>query len=191
MVTHHANFKTKAGVSVIRPLKHEKRKLKKMHNKKGSVLFESLIAITIITVGLLGMFSLMTKSLGLTKVISDRYVAANLASEGIEIIKNLIDTNILKGDAWNKGLGPGGYEVAYNMDINTIVRATGHALLYNAATGLYGYAVGSETAFKRDVVIDWPIGSPDEMQVNSIVKWVTRGGLQFELNVEDHFYNWR
>ena len=155
----------------------------------GSILLEALIAITITTVGLLGMFALLSKSLGLTRVISDRYIAGSLGSEGIEIVKNIIDTNILTASStpWNKGLTPGAYEVAYNS--MNLLPASGKPLRFDAASGLYNYGVGNETTFQRKLLIDWP--SPNEIKANVFVTWVSRGGVIGELNVEDHFFNWR
>lgn len=148
---------------------------------------ESLIAITIATVGLLGMFSLLSRSLSLTRVISDRYVAANLAGEGIEVVKNLIDNNILAARPWNQGLGSGIYEVEYDSGL---LPYAGRALVFNSTAGFYSYSgAGRETNFRREVAIE-RIGA-DEIRVNSKVRWTSRGGGEFETNLEDHFFNWQ
>ena len=82
-------------------------------NNKGQVLLESVVAITVSVFGLLGMFSLLARSVSLSKTITDRYIASHLAAEGIEVIKNMIDTNVLSAMPWNRGLSPGAYEVDY------------------------------------------------------------------------------
>ena len=60
---------------------------------KGYVLVESVVAMTIVVVGLLGIFSLLSQSLSLNRVVGDRYVGTYLAAEGIEVVKNIIDNN--------------------------------------------------------------------------------------------------
>lgn len=158
-----------------------------MHNSKGIVLIEALIAITITTVGLLGMFSLLSRSLSLTRVISDRYVAANLGGEGIEIVKNLIDNNILAARPWNQGLASGAYEADYNSGLGGNLSRT---LTFNPASGFYSYDnAGNPTTFKREIRLE-RIGSK-EIRVNSIVSWTSRGGGTFDINLEDHFFNWQ
>ena len=148
---------------------------------------ESLIAITIATVGLLGMFSLLSRSLSLTRVISDRYIAANLGGEGIEIVKNIIDNNILAARPWNQGLSSGSYEVAHNSGLSPNL---GRRLFFSPTSGFYDYeGAGRQTNFWREVRVE-RIGS-DEIRVNSIVKWISRGGGEFEVNLEDHFFNWQ
>lgn len=148
---------------------------------------ESLIAITIATVGLLGMFSLLSRSLSLTRVIADRYAAANLAGEGIEIVKNLIDNNILAARPWNRGLATGSYEVEYDADL---LPYAGRKLFFSPTSGFYSHdTAGRETNFRREVRLE-RIGS-DEIRVNSIVKWTSRGGGEFSIDLEDHFFNWQ
>lgn len=154
--------------------------------RRGEVLMESLIAITVVVIGLLGMFSLLSRSMSLTRVISDRYVAANLAAEGVEVVKNLVDGNVLRRKPWNSGLATGAYEVVYNSpDLQPFANKT---LSFDSANGLYSYnSGGMPTNFTRKIILE-RVGA-DEIKVSSIVSWVSRGGASFETNVEDHFLN--
>ena len=65
----------------------------KFRKNKGYILIEAIIAITIAVVGLLGIFSLLSRSLSLNRVVADRFVASYLVAESIEIVKNLVDNN--------------------------------------------------------------------------------------------------
>lgn len=160
--------------------------MKIIFKKNGEALIEALIAITIIVVGLLGMYSLLARSLSLTRVVTDRYVAANLAAEGIEVVKNLIDTNVLELKPWNENMATGNYELSYNAA--ALVPFSGRPLLYNPLTGLYSYEFGGTvTNFTRQIILE-RIGS-EEIKVNSLVSWLSRGGAIFEINLEDHFFN--
>ncbi len=152
----------------------------------GQVLIEAMVGISIATVGLLGMFSLLSHSLSLNRVVSQQYVGANLASEGIELVKNLIDRNVMQSKPWNEGLSPGDYEIDYN-DTALTSYAGRHVLV--DGTGRYSYDGGADTLYTRHVIVSWP--SADEIKVESKVTWISKGGANFEASLEDHFFNWR
>lgn len=159
-------------------------------NKSGQLLLEAMIAISVMVIGLLGIFSLMSQSLGLYRIVYEGYVAANLAAEGVEVVKNLIDTNVMTGGVpWNRGLArDGNFGIQYNSAALDPTLANKN-LLYDEVTGTYNYTIGTATGFKRTVRITNI--SSDQIQVNSIVEWKGRGGVDLDINLEDHFYNWR
>ncbi len=87
-------------------------------------MIESLVAISITVIGLTGILTLLSRSLAITNDIEKRMVATYLATEGIEVVKNLLDTNMaLIGKdfedgnpprfAWSEGILPGKYEVTH------------------------------------------------------------------------------
>lgn len=157
-------------------------------NSKGVALIESIIAISIATVGLLALFTLLTRSLGLQRVVAERYIASHLAAEGVELVRNLVSTNFLRGVAWNAGLpaSRGEYEMDYN-DAGPTPRAD-RSLRFDGA--FYSYDAGAETPFFRIIYLD-PIGSPiEEIGVRSVVRYTSRGA-QSSVDVEDRFFNWR
>lgn len=156
--------------------------------KNGYVLIEAIVAITVIVVGLLGVFSLLSRSLSLNRVVGDRYIGAHLAAEGIEVVKNVIDNNIVNSRPFNSGLSNGQHEADYN-DLS-LSQATGKKLNFDREKGLYSYGVGEETRFARTIEIEL-LGGGEEVKVNSIVKWISRGEADFEINLEDRFFNWR
>ncbi|OIO49527.1 MAG: hypothetical protein AUJ39_00925 [Parcubacteria group bacterium CG1_02_42_13] len=166
-------------------------------NKRGQLLVEAMIAISVMVIGLLGIFSLTSQSLGLYRVAYEQYVAVNLAAEGIEVVKNMIDTNVIAGSVqWNEGLAiDGDFGIQYDSrSLDATLQSKN--LLYDASTSLYNYTSGTPTNFKRVIKIKNidPPGLPnqiDEIQVNSVVTWKTRGGLDLSINLEDHFFNWR
>lgn len=155
---------------------------------KGYILIEAIIAITIAVVGLLGIFSLLSRSLSLNRVVADRFVAAYLAAEGIEIAKNLIDNNILAGKPWNAGLADGTYEADY-ADTG-LIPATGRFINMSADTGAYGYAELVPTLMKRAIRIK-NSADGEQITVGSRVNWTTRGGGKFDINLESHVFHWR
>ena len=155
--------------------------------KKGQLLIESMIAISIIVVGLLGLVGLLSRSLSLNRVVSDQFTANYLAAEGIEVVKNIVDANTVQKQPWNLGLANGEYQVSYDsVQLESTLR---QPLVFEEGTGRYSYGFGRPTSFVRTIKIE--LLSQDEIKVNSIVNWTTRGGGKFEVNTEDHFFNWR
>ncbi|MEK7110464.1 MAG: hypothetical protein AAB867_01250 [Patescibacteria group bacterium] len=168
-----------------------------MHRTKrdGQALVEAMIAISVLTVGFLGIVTLLSRSLSLNRTVADQYLGSYLAAEGIEIVRNLLDAGIIQEKSWWKsGVIEGkDYAVDYTtsfQDGGFLPLSTGAPLQYNAATNLYGYDIGGKNTIFRRVIRVEKIGS-DEMRVNAVVSWQMRGGGTGEVDVEDHFYNWR
>ena len=133
----------------------------KLKNKKGYLLVEVMIAISLLTLGFFGTLSLISNSISLNSVVSDHFIANYLAMEGIETVKNLIDANFFKSNPWNLGFTNGNFEIDYQS--------------------------GNPSPFKRTIKVDFI--NINEMKVNSIVSWTGRGNAKFEINLEDHFFN--
>ena len=162
----------------------------------GTLLIESLVAISVLILGLLSVIGFMSRSLSLNRVVSDQYVASYLAAEGIELVKNIIDSNFLQGNSFNLDPltgGPlfGGYEID---PFGTHRGFLDKELCYDPSSGEYKYDPNcSNTQFKREIKItniEDPPGNIIGLQINSIVSWTTRGGGSFKIDVEDHFFRW-
>lgn len=152
-------------------------------------MLEALVALSVILIGILGIFSLMSRSLSLNAVASSQYVASNLAAEGIEITKNIIDGNVMQGKAWNI-ISANDYQADYSS--TELKPYDGEPLHFNPQSGLYGYSDGDPTTYVRKISLAYvPPGGRDQMKVTSSVSWVSRSGSTFETVVEDYFYNWR
>jgi hypothetical protein len=159
--------------------------------RSGQALVEVLVAISILTVGFLGIVTLLSRALALNRVVADNYVGTYLAAEGIEITKNIIDANIVSGKGWGSGLSEdqNGFEV--DIDSSALRPYADRPLLFDDAVKEYGYTNGVATPFKRKVTLRLVNGGQQEVQVNTTVTWTTRGGGQSSVNLEDHFFNWR
>lgn len=160
---------------------------KNENSRSGQMMVEAMVSITIVVIGLMGIFSLTSRSLSLNQVITSQYVASNLSAEGIEIIKNILDKNAIQRRPWNEGVAPGEYEVDYTSE--SLSGFSSRTLNFDPGNGFYSYVAGNTTSYLRKVIIDQI--SPDELSVRSIVDWTTRDGGAFQIITEDHFFNWR
>jgi len=77
---------------------------------KGFTLLEVIIAIAILIVGLIGLMVLVSATISASSVSASRLLAANLAQEGIELVRGIRDSNWLQGQAWDTGIGRTGGE---------------------------------------------------------------------------------
>ncbi len=159
----------------------------KINDKSGQALIEALVAIGFMTVGFLAIFSLLSRSLSLNRSSAESYTAAYLAAEGIEVARNIIDANGIQKKAWNEGFSNSDYEVQY--DSMSFTGNQNRHIFYSPSTNLYSYNGQIQTPFKR--LIRVRMINADEIRINSIISWTSLGGGSPQINVEDHFMNWR
>lgn len=152
-------------------------------SSKAFTLIEILIAITVITLGVVGSYMAITRVASLTFSNSFRFVASRLAQEGIELVSNIRDTNWIKITDWDNGLTDGDYQVQYDKDALLTYSDTPLKIDTN---GFYNYDSGSSTRFTRKVTITHI--NPDEIKVKVQIAWPGRSS---PLEVEEHLYNWK
>ena len=179
-----------------------RNKTKTINKKGGFSILEVMSAIFILSVGMGGALSLMNQTLSAASVVKQRVTASYLAQEGIEIVRNIRDTNWLqsRGDPskspWDDGLDDGScssptpcqLEVDYKtttffdttyfekcIDSGSNCKSYTTGTFLNIDTdGFYGYEVSdAQTKFKRKITIDKP--QADKIEVTVEVIWEERG----------------
>lgn len=154
----------------------------------GQILVEVLVALSVLTMGFVGIFSLLNQSLALHRVVANNYVATYLAGEGVELIKSAVAENLISGSPWNSGLLDGTYEADY-LGFLSPVGGSLRPLQYDTNLGVYSYNPGTTSQFQRSVAIT--AVSSQELRVISSVRWTTRGSAVSSVSVESYLYNWR
>jgi len=158
--------------------------------RSGQAMVEALVAISIILVGILGVFTLTSSSISINRIDADRYVAINLAKEGIELVKNLLDKNIIDELPWNNLPGfsmDGDYKIDYD---DTLLSGwtLSSLLFFSKDSGGYRYPeIGDEeTNFNRKITID----NVDDkhIKVTSTVYWASKN-IDYEFSAVNYFYD--
>jgi len=128
----------------------------------GFTLVETLVAISIFTISILGLMSVMARGVSDTSYVKQKVVAGYLAQEGIEYVRNKRDTDVLY---------PGGGDWGIFV---------GETISYPV--------VGSDfSGFTR--TIQKSVISADAVKISSTVTW-TQGSGQHSVTFTENLFNW-
>jgi prepilin-type N-terminal cleavage/methylation domain-containing protein len=163
--------------------------------EKGFTLLEMLISIMIVTIGVLGIYTAVFRYTKNTQQERENLIASYLCQEGIEIVKNIRDSNWVGSATWNTGLTSCGAGCEIDYDNNggdgvtnglTAWSDPGNFLYIDATTGLYKYehiSTDIETPWTRKIIID--TGTTDVLKITVIVYWGSNS-----MTVNEDIYNW-
>ncbi|MFH1656929.1 MAG: prepilin-type N-terminal cleavage/methylation domain-containing protein [bacterium] len=173
-------------------------------SNRGFTLLEVIIAVFIISVGVGGMAAIMPSLISGSSINQSRLVAAYLAQEGIEIVRNIRDTNWLEDHygpvpvAWDEGFFPMSFDCTTGCEIDylgvsappNIGPYTGAKLKIDPINGYYNYASGQDTKFDRKITVQRDWGDPNNILIITVdVFWNDRG-KPYNFSVQEKLYKW-
>ena len=194
-------------------------KIIRQSNNLGQSLVELIVAIAIIQVGILSVWSLFFNNFNTERELELRIIGANLSREAIELVKNIRDSNWLRIDkgeecSWDDGLKSGSYIVSYDRENLQEISNDNDGQLYQDSQGFYTTSFDGTkiSPFKRIVILK-PVCCTDGnddlicdntnytiedsacdlkigLDVVAKTTWV-QGGKERSSLVEDIIYNWR
>jgi type II secretory pathway pseudopilin PulG len=193
-------------------------KFLKQKNKResGFTLIETLIALSIFIVSVVGIMSVLATGLTDINSAKKKTTATFLAQEGIEYIRNIRDTYVLYSSSssigWNQfltsvvticGNNNGCYfndqSLAYfdpnlpitNITINSCDAIGCPKMYFNDSNGRYNSGQfgnsGSVSSFTRKIKVE-KIGVGEEAKVTSTVYWGT--GNSNSITLTENLFNW-
>ena len=139
-----------------------------------------MATIFIISIGILGAYAVSSRIIAYINLSLSQLTASYLAQEGIELVRNIRDTNWLERSSWDDGLGNGEWEIAYNE--NALSSFTGRKI------NLYD---GTQTKFIRKITINSaasPQGYPI-LKISVLVQWKDKG-KDYSVTAQENLYNW-
>lgn len=171
----------------------------KIKNKKntGFTLVETLVAISIFTISLIGIMSVLADGIASTNYAKRKVIATYLAQEGIEYIRNIRDTKVLygNGDNWSQFKAVlsecknGTSKACEIVQPPFNVKNCTDCKLY-VKDGNYGVsgAGGEDSGFVRKV---WReiISEDEEIKIFSQVSWMQGSGEQ-TITFSENLMNW-
>ncbi len=179
--------------------------------KKGFTLVETMVAIALLAIALVGPYVAVQNALQGSYVARDQLVASQLAQEGVEYVRSIRDNNYHNGRNWLFGFADAQRDACYGAnpgnnyctvdptqgDFNTTAEAMQEYTngtstvpkLKVSGNGLYNHQNngGSETRFQRLVQVQTV--SPTEVRIIVHVVWVT-SGKTYVFTVMDGLTNW-
>lgn len=155
------------------------------NNSKGFSLIGVIVAIFIISIGMIGILDLSQSSLRAAYLSQTRLIASGLAQEGIEVVRYMRRFQT-EWDDWYDTVSSGNYRVQYNNSNLLVFSET--PLKYNTVSGLYQYDSGDDTPFYRKLTLTKI--SADEIKVVAEIKW-QKSGNWHSLIAESRLWNWK
>jgi prepilin-type N-terminal cleavage/methylation domain-containing protein len=157
---------------------------KKNSINSGFTLLETAIAIAILTTSMLMIYTAIARVIRYSYDNQNQLIASYLAQEGIEVVRNIRDTNWIEGaTTWKDGLEAGTYRVQY--DSSSLLGNQGIPLNIDTS-GLYSYEAGDSSSFTRTIVISTI--DEDLLRIVSEVSWPKDNG--YPVSAEEFLYNW-
>jgi prepilin-type N-terminal cleavage/methylation domain-containing protein len=173
-------------------------------NNNGFTLVETLVAISIFSLSILGLLSILSQGIADTGYAKKKITATYLAQEGIEYIRNTRDTYVLYPGAttnWTifqtklSSCLSGGAECGFDDSVaETSVGSVFQCSLSASQCKLYvnngGYdnnTAGTDSGFVRKIWVT--IISPNEMRIFSDVSW-QQGSGNYDITFSEDLFNW-
>lgn len=155
----------------------------------GFTLVEALVAIAILITAVVGPISLIGDATHKLYYSRDRLIALNLAQEGIEVVRQKRDSNMLSAGIWDVGIGAGNYTISATSSapIGSTTETTPQPV-YMDSYGFYTQNGGTATQFKR-IVNTTGGGATPELKASSTVTWAT-GGQSGTVTVSEYLFKW-
>ncbi len=146
---------------------------------KGFTILELIVGIFILVVGVVGSANIITDLLRYTRFTADKATASYLTQEGLEIARNIRDSNWIQDEDWDAGLcGSNNCEINHTYscygsiwDDESLTCGSGSngEVIYENS-GFYDHnSVGDATIFSRLVKIEKI--SQEKIEVCSKTSW--------------------
>lgn len=157
---------------------------------------EVIISVAIVVTALVASIALISFSISGISSNKNKLIAASLAQEGLEIVRNIRDSGWFQGytgpvdplgNDWKEIFGEQTYRVEYNTQQ---LLGAGDSTLYKDATGFYSHDnSGIATPFSRTITINYISGGDTQIRVVCNVVWEEKGRPR-SITAETRLYNW-
>ncbi len=171
-------------------MKKEKNQQKKY---LGFSIIEIMAVVFIVTIGMVGMMTLIYQSIKIQRFNRHTLIAYQLAQEGIELVRVVRDSNWIPApeEDFDDLLPYGSYCLDYE---NVLLTAVAEPCPLYINNDFYSHnSIGELSLYKRQIIIS-PIADINNNQgvrVVSEISWEDAGGSEFSYQAETKLYNWR
>lgn len=160
---------------------------------KAFTLIETLVAISVLIMALVGPLTIAEQSLRSAYYSRDQITAFYLAQEGIEYMRAVRDQNYLVGLSWLTGISNCTNVNCYvdfpNFNHSACPNDVCPALLVSTTDGLFNHQSGATSKFTRSVTLKTVPNATNQMIVSVTISWVS-GNIQRSFQLEERIFNW-
>ncbi len=166
----------------------------------GFTIIESLVAIAILTLAIMGAMNAAQTGLSSYIFSKEQIVSFYLAQEGFEQVRNIRDENRLNGRNWLTGLAANSSDPCYFGEACTVSPAESAVAIHcgsagscpfvrqSASTNFYGYdSSWVATPFRREITLT--AVSATEVAVTVTVNWA-KGSVSRQFKARENLLNW-
>lgn len=154
-------------------------------NQNGFTLIE-LVASLVVLIAILQTFLFISSSVNSSSLLRDSLIAANLAQEGIEVVRNIRDRDSLMENSFGASLPDGSWRVQWNS-ASLLALGGDPPLKKDPVNKFFSYDTGTDTIFRRTINIFTV--SPNEIRAISTVEWDVKSSSK-STSAESHLFNW-
>jgi prepilin-type N-terminal cleavage/methylation domain-containing protein len=154
LINMRKNFKTNRKNAMITRLdsaRLDSARLAKWSVRQGFSFVEVMVVVFILSVSLMVFIQVISKSIIHSAESRNSIIAAGLAQEGAELIKNVRDNNWAQRDSVFDGLNINPCIIDYN-DTSCVSGSGNYNLSFDG--NFYNHGSGSATKFSRKITID-------------------------------------
>jgi prepilin-type N-terminal cleavage/methylation domain-containing protein len=160
-------------------------------HRAGFTLLEIIVVLFVISMGLVGVLSLVIRNIQSQSYNKDNLIAYQLAQEGIELVRKVRDSNWRTSDPFNTDLAAGYYYMDYLDEAPQATSSSASPLLRRDDDGFYRHGLSeaaTSSGFTRLIRIeDLDVNS---FRVLSDVSWNSRDN-NYSYVLETILYDWR
>lgn len=176
------------------------------NSREGFTLVETLVAIAILLIAVVGPISLIGNAIHNLYYAKDEMIAINLAQEGIEVVRQKRDSNLLSNTSWDTDFVTNALGAAKDYIVDVTPSVAGATLIQcstspcgvtqtpvylNTTTSFYKQGLvqpggTTKTQFSRRISVS---GTGNERAVTAMVTWKT-GGTNGTVSVSENIFKW-
>ena len=157
----------------------------------GFSLLETTVAVAILVAAVIGPLTLASSSIRSSSQAKNNLVAAGLAQEGVELMRNFRAKNVFNDIDWTTGMDSCFSAAGCQIDAASLEIAPCGTfcsyLNFDQNSGLYSYGAGAAAIFMRTINIETI--SADEIKIKVLVAWQERFGPQ-KFTLEEYLLDW-
>ncbi|MBI2109180.1 MAG: type II secretion system protein [Parcubacteria group bacterium] len=172
-------------------IQNSKFKIQNFRESAGFTLVESLVAISIVLVSVVGPLTIISKTLSFARFARDEITAFYLTQDAAEFVRNTRDNSIIAGEDWLADLSACVGGVCAVDPTAGIIFSCGVSCdpLKLSSSGVYGYTNGNNTIFTREITIDETSGNR-EATIDVTLRW-RQGLAERNFTIREYIFNWQ